>query len=276
METTHYYLLYDEDCRLCRWYTSVFIRLGLIATDERVPYHKGLNDSRLQFDRDRARSEIALVNDQGLPARYGLDSLLFVLGQRWKWLEKAARFAPVYFLLRQLYFLISFNRKLISPVVCTTQCACDPPLNKGWRMAYIVCCGLITQWLVGSYFAAYLAEEQRIHFVVLESLLFTLQFGFQFGTFRWLGYRNFWDYAGHIATVSLIGAIVLGILHTGLWLLAWMHIDTTMLQTTSFGLVLGIMLLEHARRMRRLGYSHILTISWFVYRLLLYPFVFNL
>ncbi len=275
MGTTHYYLLYDEDCRLCKWYTATFVKHGFLQEDARLPYHRGIEDARFEFDIDRARSEIALVNDVGAPVRYGLDSLLFVLGRKWKWVEVVGRFAPVNFALRNLYALISYNRKILSPVVCTTGCQCDPPYSSAWRFSLILICGLLTQLLVSGYFSDYFEDYTRINLPMQELLLFSLQFAFQYGAFRLLGYRDFKTYAGHLAVVSLIGALALGIIHAGIAGLAAFGWETQVLQTTGFGMVLGIMLLEHARRVRRLGYAHWLTLSWFVFRLVVYPFIFK-
>ncbi|OFZ48978.1 MAG: hypothetical protein A3D92_13245 [Bacteroidetes bacterium RIFCSPHIGHO2_02_FULL_44_7] len=276
MKTAHYYLLYDEDCSLCRWYTNTFVRYGFLQSDARMPFHKGIQDARFSFDEDRARTEIALVSDQDQPVRYGIDSLLFILGRRWKWVELIGHFAPIHFLLRMLYKVISWNRKVIAPVTCTTDCRCEPPLNRFWRLVFILLCGSLTYVLVGSYFTAYFQENLRWQTPGLEGGLFLVQIGFQFLFFRVFRQRDFWMYAGQIAVVSAIGALVLGLALLGLNLLSSAGLDVQFLEQTTFGLVLGIMLLEHARRVRMLGLTKWLTVTWFIFRLAIYPLIFIL
>lgn len=276
METTHYYLLYDEDCSLCRWYTNTFVRFGFLQADARMPFHKGMKDNRFSFDENRARTEIALVSDQDQPVRYGIDSFLFVLGRRWKWVEVVGHFTPIYFLLRILYKLISWNRKVIAPVPCTTDCQCDPPMNRFWRLTFILLCAWLTAVLVGNYFAAYFQENMRWNIAWQEGWLFLLQIGFQFLFFRLFRQGDFWTYAGQIAVVSAIGALILGIVLLGLRTMSNAGFDVQFLEGVSFGMVLGIMLLEHARRVRMLGLTKWLTVTWLIFRLAIYPLVFIL
>lgn len=276
MKTAHYYLLYDEDCSLCRWYTNTFVRYGFLQSDARIPYHKGVQDRRFSFDENRARTEIALVSDQDKAVHYGIDSLLFVIGRRWKWIEVVGHFAPIHFLLGMLYKLISWNRKVIAPVPCTTDCSCEPPLNRFWRITFILLCAWLTALLVGNYFSAYFEENMRWNIPAQEGWLFILQIGFQLLFFRLFRQCDFWMYAGQIAVVSAIGALILGLVLFGLRILSNAGLDVQFLESVSFGMVLGIMLLEHARRVRMLGLTKWLTVTWFMFRLLIYPLVFIL
>lgn len=276
MKDVNQYLLYDEDCRLCKWYTGTFVKYGFLQKDARMPYHQGINDQRFSFDEERARDEIALVSEDSQEVFYGIDSLLRVIGRKWSWAERIGRFLPVYLFLKLLYKLVSMNRKIISPTACSTGCECSPHRSVFWRITFIILSGLITSTIVNNYLSTVLGAYLRIHFAYLDLLFFIAQIGFQYLFFRLLHQKDFLTYAGNIAIISLIGVIALGIIHFGLNQLAFTGANVELLQTTGYGMVIGIMLLEHARRIKFGGYNKWLTVTWMVYRLMIYPIAFIL
>ena len=276
MEYEKQYLLYDEDCGLCKWYTATFVKYGFLQKDARLPYHKGVEDQGFDFDIERAKNEIALVSRDSKNVFYGVDSLLHILGRRWKWVESVGHFLPIYLFLKMLYKLISLNRKVISPATCTTGCDCNPSMSTFWRITFIVLSGIITGVIVGNYFVSELGDYLRFHFAYLDMLFFIAQIGFQYLFFRLFKQKDFFTYAGHIAVISLIGAVALGIIQIGLHQLGSIGIDIALLQTAGYGMVLGIMLLEHARRVKLLGHTTWLTVTWMIFRLLIYPIAFTL
>ena len=88
--------------------------------------------------------------------------------------------------------------------------------------------------------------------------------------------HDFLTYAGQIAVISIIGAVTLGVMQFGLGLMASWGFDVELLYNAGYGIVIGIMLLEHTRRIKILGHTKWLTVTWMLYRILIYPIVFEL
>ena len=137
MELKAQYLLYDENCPLCAWYTRLFVKYGFIASETRVSFQSAIESKRFSIDEERAKAEIALVTE-GESTTYGVDSMLKVIGNRWSMVRAIGHFLPIYWMLQMLYRFISFNRKIIAPTVCKDQCACTPKFNAFWRVTFIV------------------------------------------------------------------------------------------------------------------------------------------
>lgn len=267
------YLLYDEDCPLCEWYTKQFIRRKLLNSDERISFNQATKEKNFELDEERAKNEIALVTEGG-EVFYGVDSLLHIFGRRYQWIERVGSFFPVYGFLKLLYKLISFNRKVIAPADCNALNACEPTFNVGWRLAFILLAGLITNAIVGRFFNTHFALEMRMHFPFLDFSLFVGQLLFQGLFFRLFKQGNFLNYAGQIAVISLIGAVLLGAMNLGLSVLYTNGFENGVLAPAALGIVLGIMFLEHVRRVRILHHTKWLTVTWLAYRLIIYPIVF--
>ena len=113
-------LIYDQDCPLCVWYTNQFIKFGILQDDERIPYFQAIQNPSLKFDQELAQNKIAFVKAEKNETVYGIDSLLAVLGSRWKWIEIIGNLPGINSFLKLLYLFISSNRKVIAPVNCNT------------------------------------------------------------------------------------------------------------------------------------------------------------
>ena len=90
-----------------------------------------------------------------------------------------------------------------------------------------------------------------------------------------LGEKNVYDYLGQVAFVSLLGSLILYVFGGCLHVLHWASIDTQMLSPLCFGVVVGIMFMEHHRRIKLLDMKTMLTYTWLLYRILIYPLVFT-
>ena len=76
-------LIYDDNCPLCSWYSSLFVKYGLLPADGRKAF-SSLESSMLNFiDYDRGRNEIPLLDKTSGKVFYGVDALLEILGQRY-------------------------------------------------------------------------------------------------------------------------------------------------------------------------------------------------
>jgi len=275
MKTQHQHvLIYDQDCPFCNWYTGAFVRKGFLLPEGRLPYKDALNDESLVFDEAVSRNKIALVNRKTGEVLYGIDSLLAVFANRFPLIQQIGTMKPVNYVLRVLYSFVSYNRKMIAPSDCNGSCNCTPTPSLPWRIAFIVFCALIVNLATGLYFSQQLAPYFTGDARYTDLILFSSQFLFQYIAFRLLKQRNFSDYAGNLAFVSLLGALLLLFFHFGLNILsaAGMHIE--LLQPLCYGIVYMFMLREHARRLQLLHLTKWLTVSWIVFRFLIYPFAF--
>ena len=94
--------------------------------------------------------------------------------------------------------------------------------------------------------------------------------------FKLLKQKNFYDYAGQIAVISFLGAVFLQVFHVGLTLLAKTGIDIQLLEPFCYGMVYLFMLYEHKKRIKILGFTAWMSVSWVVFRFLIYPFAFEI
>ena len=268
-------LIYDQDCPLCVWYTNQFIKFGILQEDERLPYFQAIQISNLKFDQEMAQNKIAFVKAENNEAVYGIDSLLALLGSRWKWMEFIGNLPGINSFLKLLYLLISFNRKVIAPVNCNNAIACTPTKNWFWRIAFIAFIALFLNFSVTHYFTVHLNSYFIGNHFYGDLLYFLFQFAFQAVFFYLLKQRNFYDYIGQIAFVSFLGALLLGFFDLGLLFLQSWGFETELLVGVCYGIVYMFMIFEHARRIKILGFSGWLTITWIAYRLLIYPIAFK-
>ena len=268
-------LIYDQDCPLCVWYTNQFIKLGILIKEERLPYFRAIQNPSLNFDHELAQNKIAFVKAEKNETVYGIDSLLAVLGSRWKWIEITGTLPGINAFLKLLYLLISLNRKVIAPVNCNDSIACSPTKNWFWRLTFIGLIALFLSFTVTHYFTVHLQDffigDKRYG----DLLYFLFQFVFQ-GLFFWmLKQRNFYDYIGQVAFVSFLGGLLLGFFDLGLLFLNSFGLETELLVGVCYGIVYLFMVYEHARRIKILGFSGWLTITWIAYRLIIYPIAFK-
>lgn len=275
MEVKAQYLLYDENCPLCVWYTRLFVKYGFIQNETRMSYQQAIQQEAFSFDEERAKSEIALVTE-GESTTYGIDSMLKVMGSRWSLVRVIGHFLPIYWMLQMLYRFISFNRKIIAPTVCKDNCSCTPKFHPFWRATFIVFCGVMTYWLVGNYFNSELSSYLKNDHFSHEFTLFVAQLLFQAIVFKALKQRDVYTYLGHLSFISLLGALVLGGSKIVLSTMSSFGLETALLSPVIFGVVVALMLVEHIRRVKLLGLSSWLTVSLLIFRILIYPIVFTL
>ena len=73
-------LIYDKDCPMCTLYSGAFIKCGMLENDGRENFSEMSAKNELIIDYERAKNEIALINQNSGEVRYGLDSLLVIIG----------------------------------------------------------------------------------------------------------------------------------------------------------------------------------------------------
>jgi predicted DCC family thiol-disulfide oxidoreductase YuxK len=273
---TNHTLIYDAECPLCNAYTSQFIKQGMLDKNGRTAFADFDFEGNAQIDKNLACNRIALINTSNNEITYGINSLLKVIGFSFPLIAKIGKQPLVYWFLNRLYNFISYNRKMIAPGKSPQNSNCNPEKNLTYRLVFIVFCGLVVHFTVTWFFQTFLHSflNHQMHFP--DFVLYVSQFPIQALVFYGLKQKNFYDYAGQIAAVSLFGALLLGVLGVGLLLIQKLGIDISLLATVSYGMVYMFMFLEHLKRVKLYQLSTWLCVSWFVFRLAIYPLVFKL
>lgn len=132
-------IIYDHECPMCAVYTGAFLNFGLLDKDGRYKYADlGEFPANLLIDKDRARHEIALVDTEKMEVRYGLDSLFYILATRFPALNSLFKQKWFVLIMKELYYFISYNRKIIAPSSKQDATSCTPDFNLKYRALYIL------------------------------------------------------------------------------------------------------------------------------------------
>lgn len=267
-------LLYDEDCPLCRWYTGKFVQYGFLTPQGRVSFTKHIRDFKGVVDPDLAQTKIACVNNDTKEVTYGVDSLLLILSQRFKIIGMIGKFKPVNYLLQLLYLLVSYNRKIVAPgPKQVVDCACEPSKSVFWRFIFIALISWFTYLIVHWYFSSFLTLF-LVKNPVNDFALLTLQLLFQTSFFLLFRQKNLYDYLGHLAFTSFLGGLILlgfGLLIQTVGLIGT---DIHFLAAVCFGITICFLFFEHKRRIHLKNWDYKLSLTWIVFRILIYPLVF--
>jgi len=256
-------ILYDADCPLCRVYTGAFVRGGFLEKDGRVPFQTAPGDAMAHLDTRRAQDEIALLNAETGEVRYGIDSLLCILGHRFSIVGKVGALQPIRWALTKLYRFISYNRKVIAAVAPTPGTrACQPSFSLRYRVAYLLLAWMFTAGILTAY-GALLGELLPAGGFAREAAVAGGQLVFQGAVIAAVARAKSWEYLGHLMTVSVIGALLL------IPVLAAHRVigDAPLLYTGYFLCVAAFMLWEHARRVKLLGVTGWMSATWVLYRI---------
>lgn len=258
-------LLIDKDCPMCNLYGQCFVNAKLITKDTLSPYQH-FDQKNKYVDFHKAKNKIALYNEQTNLTIYGIDTLIHIVSHNRIWLNKLLKSSVIYFLLSLLYNLISYNRKLIFPVKAKSNTiCCEPDLKHSYRITYIILTAIFTGFIL-TQFSKLINPTLGINTNPLFEYLIA------FGQIIWQGLflliiRNkiHYDYLGNMSTVSLLGSILLGMV---LILNIIIPLSFTIL-LLGFTAIVGIMFLEHIRRVSILQLPFVTTISWVIFRLLI-------
>lgn len=272
---TKFMLFYDQECPFCQWYSQKLVDFKFITSDGRKTYQNQITAFSDKIDLVRAKNQLACFNPVTEETKYGMDGLLAIIGQKMPILEKFLRFYPIYLLLLTLYSLISFNRKVIFPGKNKAiGCACEPQQSWLWRVIFILILSGITGILVDKYFKTYMLDyltKYRIN----DVYLLMCQLLFQSLAFILLKQRNWYDYIGNLVLVSFIGAISLCLIQWTL-LVVGFYFNTTFLAEAGYGATLLLMFNLHKTRLKQHNWTAWLSLSWIIFRLVIYPLVFKL
>ena len=265
-------LLYDEECPMCNLYTSEFIKTKMLDSDGRKSFTTITSSEQIFIDVERAKNEIALVDNENKKVFYGIESLLKVIGNSYPWMERIGNLKPVNFLLKKLYKFISYNRKVIAPSQprITNKIECIPTFNIKYRLSYIVFATLFTAIVLFQYskIIVFLPKATFIR----ELLLAVGQIAFQYLFIQKFNKRVQLEYIGNLVTVSVIGSLILAPI---LVLSQFVHLHQYFILGW-FGLTVNLMIYEHFRRIKLLQLPKNLTFTWILYRIIALLLLLNL
>ena len=265
-------LLYDEDCPLCRVYTTGFIKTGMLDENGKKPYCQ-LSDEEQNFvDAKRASNEIALVDNENKTVIYGIDSLLKVIGFSFPWIEKVGNIKPVKYFLKKLYSFISYNRKVIIPskIKKEIKLQCVPDFNYQYRILYIVFASIITTLILYNF--SHLISTLPKSTISRELFLAVGQIVFQSLFLLKFDKKIILNYIGNLMTVSLMGSLLL----VPILILNVVLNVPELITLAWFGITVLLMLIEHLRRIKMLKLPFYLSITWVIYRIIALLIIINI
>lgn len=136
---TNKILVYDDICPLCAGYTQAFVKTGFLNKEERKAFSAIDVDFPAIINMDMGKNEIPLIDLQTKQVWYGVDALLEILDRKIPFIKSIGKIKPVNFLLRKLYKIISYNRRVIvAPAPKPVNCDCTPDFNIRYRIAFML------------------------------------------------------------------------------------------------------------------------------------------
>jgi predicted DCC family thiol-disulfide oxidoreductase YuxK len=258
-------IIYDDECPMCDLYTRAFVRTRMLDKGGRVAFSKMNESLNADIDRKRSSNEIALINTRTGEVMYGIDSLFIIIGNAFPLFKSLFACRPFRWLTKKAYSFVSYNRKVIVPgKTLNTEKACIPDFNVKYRIAYILLAWIFVASIVSAYFKL-LAPVVEPGTFLREFILVGAQIPFQALSLSFLSRERLVNYLGNMMTVTMMGALLL------MPLLILTHLGVTLspiVCSVYLVLVVGLMVLEHMRRVKLLGITGLATVSWIVYRVL--------
>ena len=162
-------LFYDENCPLCQWYSKKFVDVGMLEAEGRCSFSEvERHVSSGEVDHQKARDQIPLIISNINTTVYGIDALLYLIGKRFRVIEKIGRLWPVFQLLLRLYKLISYNRRVVIPnYKGSNSDSSTPTFNVKYRYFFMIFSTLLSAiiaWNVVSFF-----NNSAIYFIAISS-----------------------------------------------------------------------------------------------------------
>ena len=243
-------LVYDDNCPLCTWYSGLFVKHGFLQAEGRKPFST-LDDNLLaKIDFDKSRNEIPLLDTSTHNVVYGIDALLDILDQKIPFIKAMGNFAPLKWVLKRIYKLFSFNRKVIVAKKCgPASIDCSPDQNYLYRFIFMAVCLVFNTLMLYffrnnvlgklPYYHLDLYELQAAHFafVIINC---TLASSFS--------KSKRYDYLGQVNMLALTVILLLMPL-----MVVQVIFDSEWLATTWLTLTAAFILKEYIRRMEYAG-----------------------
>ena len=260
-------IIYDDHCPMCAFYTKGFVKMGVLDACNRIPFSK-LEEKNLlhKLDFDRARHEIPLVDLFSGETIYGLDSMIYVLKQKFPIIGRIMKIKPLYWFFKKLYKLVSYNRRIIIPAEKRqNEIDITPDFNLKYRLlfvAFAVLFSVLITYLFGEITSNYLPITQQansgLRMLAIAGTGWFIQIAVA-GFFMDAEKRI--DYIGHLSVLMMAGVLIL---------IPSLIISPLTNYTFSFIPIISVlcssafMLWQHYKRVKLLQLSQLWTISWFL------------
>jgi hypothetical protein len=258
-------VLFDDQCPMCRVYTKTFVATGMLDDNGRASYQNKLDNVCPIIDKQRAVNEIALVDLKNGEVTYGIKSLFKIIGNACPVFNPLFSFTPFVWLMSKVYAFISYNRRVIIPAEHAGDAfAYQPTFKKHYRIAYLLFTWFCTGYILTAY--THLLSGVVPEGGALREYFFCGgQIIFQAAVISTFKKEKTWQYLGNMMTISFAGSLLLTIM---LSIIHWFTIPP-IIAVLYFMAVAGLMFLEHIRRTKLLQLGWKLTMTWFIYRVLL-------
>lgn len=259
-------IIYDNTCPMCSLYTSAFVKSGLLCEKGRMPFSE-LNDEKVisSLDLERAKHEIPLIDTNGGQTLYGVDSLVFILGSRFRWIKSMMKIKAFDWFFRRLYKMISCNRRIIIPGKYANKgIDCTPAFDRKYRMIFIAFAVLLSSlvtYLFGRTVACYLSIDTHAggwQMLLAAGTGWVLQIA---SAMIFMKEKKI-DYIGHQGAVMIIGVLIL---LPGILISPFTSYSTWLIPVVSVMLSSGIMLWQQVKRAKHLQVSQAWTMLWFLF-----------
>ena len=204
-------LVYDDNCPLCTWYSGLFVKCGFLNAEGRKPFSTLDTNLLSKIDFNKSRNEIPLLDTSTNKVIYGIDTLLEILDQKIPFIKATGNVAPLKWVLKRIYKLISYNRKVIVAKKCGRgSIDCSPDNNYLYRFIFMaICLAFNTAMLYPlqndlfsklSYYHLDLYALQAAHFIFVI-INCTLAFSFS----KVKGY----EYLGQVNMLALLAILLI-------------------------------------------------------------------
>lgn len=264
-------IIYDDECPLCDLYTDGFVKTGMLNECGRTPFRTLDPEIDKLIDRKRACNEIALVNKEDGRVLYGTESLFAIIGNSFPFFTGLFRFPPFVWLIKKLYSFISYNRKVIIPgTEFEGKSSCVPEFHRTYRWVYIIAGCFMTAIVLNAYSTLIIPIVPASKFS-RELAICGGQIIFQAAVLSLLRRDRILHYLGNMMTVSLGGALLL----LPVLIVNSVNPVNIYFNLAWFGMVVGLMFLEHWRRVKILEIHWFASISWGLYRLIVLWIIFR-
>ncbi len=239
MGTTHNKaIIYDDTCPMCNIYTKAFVQYGFLKSENRLSFTKIDENIASKLDLHRSKHEIPLIDQDTGEVLYGVDSLVFLLSQKMPWIGKVMKWQFLYFLVKQFYALVSYNRRTIAlsapkAIAKPTTFDCTPDVNIPYRTAF-----LVISWLFSFLILYKINAPTNFNIPMIALGLF----GGHFLVIVFLKRR--FEYWGQIATLMFIFSLLM---------LPSLFSDNFIFQISNFGIAFLVTFWQYWRRMALLN-----------------------
>ncbi len=201
-------LIYDNECPLCVAYTGAFVKAGLLEKEGRKNFSEIDNNILCNVDTARMHNEIPLVETETGKVWYGIDALLEVLGAKLPFIKTIGKLKPVNWLLKKMYKLVSYNRKVIVAVPAKGY-DCSPDFNTRYRLLFLMI-GLVFNSLLFTLFIPLLTQTffHSADFMAMQLAHFSLV-AVNISIALLVGKKRGLEYLGQVNMLAILGMLLL-------------------------------------------------------------------